>query len=648
MDAVFNAVAGCVAELPSQVGRDVGQRSGLYTHRSYAVGDTADDEIVEILVGIGTASDVVGGNGYVAGGAGVSIQHGDHIELVIGTNEGDGVDGLEAGGETGIGIVDSTDDKAIVAGVAVPLVEGNHERIQRHTHLRQSGDADALEVEAVLRRGSVTEVGVVEHVRHLVAGTFGQQSGSPAVGNNVGGVVAGAEDVLEVLDIRQIGDGTATGDEVAHLRSNGSVASAEGIDIHLVAGAVVETSERDAGSSRGNGGTGAGSEATVTIFNQIASGKSTAGPADSGGVGCYVAGNHIGGIGTVGDVFHHDVVEEAVVVVEGIPESEMAGGVADTIKRIDDIGVGRGVVVGADERVDRMDGGNGSCGIVHNTHDETHIVATLYKVETDLQLVERSIHFGQDDISAVVEKEQLVGVAFEVDDNGVGIRRAEVGAAGVPALAAIETVLVLEVLGVGQFHRTAGGRGLCGAGEDHTRAVEADAYGVVAASQKTSEAVAARGDVGVGNDPASTLEHVFDSVYCTRFAVPHQIDLMRCGSGNHYHRCVTCGDVTGGRVQLDLVDVANDTGVAGTGRSRINVGTILIEIDGTVACRSSGIRDAAHPNACIIVHCHNQIAAGSADKESVEVQCNPASAAKRTSVDKREAVDRDIVAGAGE
>ena len=127
MDAVFNAVAGCVAELPSQVGRDVGQRSGLYTHRSNAVGDTADDEIVEILVGIGTASDVVGGNGYVAGGAGVSIQDGDHIELVIGTNEGDGVDGLEAGGETGIGIVDSTDDKAIVAGVAVPLVERNHE-----------------------------------------------------------------------------------------------------------------------------------------------------------------------------------------------------------------------------------------------------------------------------------------------------------------------------------------------------------------------------------------------------------------------------------------------------------------------------------------------------------------------------------------
>ena len=123
---------------------------------------------------------------------------------------------------------------------------------------------------------------------------------------------------------------------------------------------------------------------------------------------------------------------------------------------------------------------------------------------------------------------------------------------------------------------------------------------------------------------------------------------MRCGSGNHYHRSVTCGDVAGGRVQLDLVDVADDTGGVGTGRSGIDISIILIEIDGTVACRSSGIRDAAHPNACIIVHCHNQIAAGSADKESVEVQCNPASAAKRTSVDKREAVDRDIVAGAGE
>ena len=255
-----------------------------------------------------------------------------------------------------------------------------------------------------------------------------------------------------------------------------------------------------------DGGASAGHKATGAILYNVAGCRCGTDPTHFGGAGSYVAGGNFGDTGAVGYILNHNIVEEAVVVVESIPEGNVTSGVADAVERIGNIDVGRsGVNVGTDKSVDRMDGGDRCGGIIHNTHDESHVVATLNKVETDLQLVERGIHFGQDDIGTVVEKEQLVGVALQVDNGGVGISRAEVGAAGVPAVAAEETALVLEVLGVGQCHRSADSFDTSGTSEDVAIAVEADADCVAIPIHQARDAASTGGVGGIEHNPVGGI-----------------------------------------------------------------------------------------------------------------------------------------------
>ena len=74
----------------------------------------------------------------------------------------------------------------------------------------------------------------------------------------------------------------------------------------------------------------------------------------------------------------------------------------------------------------------------------------------------------------------------------------------------------------------------------------------------------------------------------------------------------------------------------------------MIEIDGTVGGRCGGKRYATHITARIVVGSNNEVAARLADKESVEVEGNPASTAKGTGIDERETVDRYVVVDTGE
>ena len=95
-----------------------------------------------------------------------------------------------------------------------------------------------------------------------------------------------------------------------------------------------------------------------------------------------------------------------------------------------------------------------------------HIVATLDKVEADLELIEGCIHFGKDDVGTVVEEEEMVGIACQVNNSRIGICRAKVSAACVPAVATEGARHTFEVLGEGQR----GGAAL-GVGRDDSRAV---------------------------------------------------------------------------------------------------------------------------------------------------------------------------------
>ena len=113
VDTIFNTIVRGGGEIPYQVGSDVGQHGGPYTHRCDAVGHAADDQIVEILVGVGIATRVVGSDGYAVGSAGIGIQDRDHFELIASANERDGVDRHEGGGKTGVDVVDSTDDQTV-------------------------------------------------------------------------------------------------------------------------------------------------------------------------------------------------------------------------------------------------------------------------------------------------------------------------------------------------------------------------------------------------------------------------------------------------------------------------------------------------------------------------------------------------------
>ena len=237
-------------------------------------------------------------------------------------------------------------------------------------------------------------VGAIEHVRLLMACAGGQQGRCPAVGNHVGRGIAGAEDVLKVMSVGQSSIGCARGGEVAHLRGDGCVVVADGIDIGLIADAGVQTTESGSRAGGGGNGAGAGRKAARAVLNQIAGSIGAARPADDGRGAGHTAGSHFADIGAVGDVFHHNVVDEAVVVGKGIPEGDVSAGVADAVQRIDDIGVGRGVVVRTHQRVDDMDRIDGSCRSRQHAHDEAYAVAALHKVEAYLQLVERCTHFG--------------------------------------------------------------------------------------------------------------------------------------------------------------------------------------------------------------------------------------------------------------
>ena len=146
MDTVFDAVVRSIAEYPSQVGRDVSQSSDLNTHRSDTAGDAVDDQVVDVLVGIGTAVGIVGSYSDTVGSTSIVVQYRDDVVLVASADERDGVDRHKGGLEVGVDIIYSTDDETIIGRIVVPQMETNHERVDRSSHFGQSCDTYAIEI----------------------------------------------------------------------------------------------------------------------------------------------------------------------------------------------------------------------------------------------------------------------------------------------------------------------------------------------------------------------------------------------------------------------------------------------------------------------------------------------------------------------
>ncbi len=366
---------------------------------------------------------------------------------------------------------------------------------------------------------------------------------------------------------------------------------------------MVQTRQREA-VGRGIGdGAGAGREVAGTVFNQVASGGGAGGfPGDGGTRGGHVRDADASHGDAGGNRLNHQIVDEVIVVVEGIPEGDVTCGAGGQhVEREGDGHRGRrGVDVRTNQSVERHDILNRSRRVAHQTDDEAHIVAALHEGEASLQGIQRGIHLGHNQVAAVVDEAKLVGlVASEADDVGQRIAGAEFGGTDGPAVAAVHAIVrILEVLGVG--HRDGSALG-GGSGEAGHVVVAADGHHL---EFVVKTRIQTGGGVGSGVD---SVHQRVDSV--ARQALvdhprglrstrsPIELDGGRAGGIGHHDRSRAGARGEAGAAHEEHVQPAAGGGAGGRSGNAVGTGILIGIARDTAGDSGDHARVAAGPAA---------------------------------------------------
>ena len=216
------------------------------------------------------------------------------------------------------------------------------------------------------------------------------------------------------------------------------------------------------------------------------------------------------------------------------------------------------------------------------TQQQAYIVATLGQLEADLQLVERSVDLGQDQVTTVVEEAELVvGCARQRDDIRIRIIGSQVGGTGYPAGALKYAILaVLEVLAQRQSSGTAEGSHGASADEGVAVAVEADTDVPVGRRSQASDVADAGGVASLEDSPVDSAFHTISNLIGgTGFSVPIDADAVFGSSGGKDDRNAAAWSGASAAAHQNLVDIVYCSFTAGSGRSRCDVAGVLIEVE---------------------------------------------------------------------
>ena len=298
-----------------------------------------------------------------------------------------------------------------------------------------------------------------------------------------------------------------------------------------------------------------------------------------------------------------------------------------------------------------MDGGDGELGVLHQAEEATHAVATLDKLEADLQLVKRGIHLGHNQVAALIDETQLVRVAGEADDIGVGVAGAEVGGTVDPAVAVEDTVVdILEVLGVGQCHGTAERREGGGAVDGGAVAAGADTHGPIKGGSEAGDAGGAGGVGSVDDGPCGVANLLVGHLIGhAGLGVPGYVGAVGADVADEQDGTSTVGDAAGGTGDQNLVDIVGSAAAGGRGRRGIDIGSVLIEIETTGSAGAGG--SPGHRRGVgsgVVVYNNNKVAVGITDKRGGEVEGHPTGTAEGGGSHLGQCACRHIIACVGE